>query len=69
MSEATEPLDLTKLTNDTELLANAPTILSPQVKSFFSRYSLFFYGFLTGAATVTALVAGKNAYSSVKGRY
>jgi hypothetical protein len=59
-------MDLTKIPNDTELLAQAPTILAPQVKSFFSRYSLFFYGFLTGATTV---VVGKMAYSAVKERY
>jgi hypothetical protein len=59
-------MDLTKIPNDTELLAQAPAILMPQVKSFFSRYSLFFYGFLTGATTV---IVGKMAYSTVKERY
>jgi len=59
-------MDLTKITNDTELLAQAPAILAPQVKSFFSRYSLFFYGFLTGATTV---IVGKMTYSAVKERY
>ena len=44
----------------------APSILVPQVKSLFSRYSLFFYGFLTGATTV---IVGKMAYSAVKTRY
>ena len=67
MSSDTElKLDLTKIPNDTELLAHAPAILAPQVKSFFSRYHLFFYGFLTGAVTV---VAGKMAYSAVKDQY
>ena len=65
MSSVTElTLDLTKISNDTELLA--PVILAPQVKSLFSRYSLFFYGFLTGATTV---IVGKMAYSAVKTRY
>lgn len=63
---SSEPLDLTKMTNDTELIAHAPAILAPQVKSFFSRYQLFFYGFLTGA---TSVIAGKMAYSAVKARY
>jgi hypothetical protein len=63
---SSEPLDLTKMTNDTDLIAHAPAILAPQVKSFFSRYQLFFYGFLTGAATV---VAGKMVCSSVRARY
>ena len=57
-------MELTKIPNDTELLA--PAILAPQVKSLFSRYSLFFYGFLTGATTV---IVGKMAYSAVKERY
>jgi hypothetical protein len=65
-SETVQPLDLTKIPNDTELLAHAPAILAPHVKSFFSRYQLFFYGFLTGAATV---VVSKMAYSAVKERY
>jgi hypothetical protein len=67
MSSVTElTLDLSKIPNDTELLAHAPAILAPQVKSLFSRYSLFFYGFLTGATTV---IVGKMAYSAVKMRY
>ena len=65
-SETVQPLDLTKIPNDTDLLAYDPAILAPQVKSFFSRYHLFFYGFLTGAVTV---VAGKMAYSAVKDQY
>lgn len=57
--EAGEP-DLTKASNDAELLALAPAVFMLKTKSFFSRYHQFFYGVLAGAAIV---VAGRYACS------
>jgi len=55
-----ESIDLTKVTNDTELLALAPAVFMMKSKSFFSRYHQFFYGVLAGAAIA---IAGRYACS------
>ena len=47
-----EKVDLTKITNDAELLSYAPHVIATKTKSFFFRYQEFIYGFLTGAAVV-----------------
>ena len=47
-----EQVDLTKITNDVELLAYAPDVIATKTKSFFFRYQQFIYGFITGAAAV-----------------
>ena len=49
---SSESIDLTKITNDAELLVHAPGVIATKTKSFFSRYQQFFYGFLTGASVV-----------------
>lgn len=58
---SSELVDLTKVTNDADLLALAPAVFMLQTKSFFSRYHQFFYGVLAGAAIV---VAGRYASST-----
>jgi hypothetical protein len=50
-----EQVDLTKITNDAELLAHAPSVIASKTKSFFLRYQQFFYGFITGAAVVCSV--------------
>jgi len=49
-----EQVDLTKVTNDAELLTYAPVVLATKTKSFFFRYQQFIYGFFTGATVVMA---------------
>ena len=53
MSE--QVVDLTKITNDVELFASAPTVIAAKTKSFFFRYQEFMYGFITGAAVVCSI--------------
>lgn len=57
MSEQVEPVsvDLTKITNDAELLVHAPGVIASKTKSLFLRYQQFVYGFLTGAAVVCSV--------------
>lgn len=62
---SSEQVDLTKATNDVELLAMAPEYIGKKTATFFSRYQQFFYGFLTGAAVVCASkMARKSMFSS-----
>ena len=51
---SSEQVDLTKATNDAELLTYAPAVLAMKTKSFFFRYQQFIYGFITGATVIMA---------------
>jgi hypothetical protein len=51
---SSEQVDLTKVTNDAELITYAPAVLAHKTKSFFFRYQQFIYGFVTGATVVIA---------------
>jgi hypothetical protein len=51
---SSEQVDLTKATNDAELLMYAPAVLATKTKSLFFRYQQFIYGFITGATVVIA---------------
>jgi hypothetical protein len=51
---SSEQVDLTKVTNDAELITYAPAVLLTKTKSFFFRYQQFIYGFVTGATVVIA---------------
>lgn len=70
MSSSVPPLDMTQLDSDRYRnkaveLSNASNTNVSAVKSFFSRYQLFFYGF---AAGVAASVVGSKVRNSFQSR-
>jgi len=66
MSVSVPPLDLTNLNSDRyrTLEPNVePEAVTTTIRSFFSRYQLFFYGFVAG---VTATIVGSKVRNALE---
>ena len=61
MAMSVPPLDLTKL-NKNEPVASETSVVT--IRSFFSRYQLFFYGFVAGVAATVVGSKVRNALES-----